>query len=220
MTWAVYERDVPIMLAVLSILVWRTTAWWRSRALGEWRGTPTTHRGGSTKLGFITEECNGTHRWRVGKAKETTDKAYGAKKNSQGRRNSQPARISETNGGEESRTQRDQANKETRGTCSSLCLMYWRARQRSPWKSEATNRHAKLENERMYRGEDLRTSCVTGGTEGSINNNGLPDGPGTSSLNTRKLMRGPKTGAKGRVGRMGGHCPCCVVRGHWSLWVL
>ena len=32
MTWAVYEGDVPIMLALRSILGWRTTAWWRSRS--------------------------------------------------------------------------------------------------------------------------------------------------------------------------------------------
>ena len=32
MTWAVYDGDVPIMLALRSILGWRTTAWWRSRS--------------------------------------------------------------------------------------------------------------------------------------------------------------------------------------------
>ena len=32
MTWAVYDGDVPIMLVLRSILGWRTTAWWRSRA--------------------------------------------------------------------------------------------------------------------------------------------------------------------------------------------
>ena len=31
-TWAVYDEDVPIMLALRSILGWRTTAWWRSRS--------------------------------------------------------------------------------------------------------------------------------------------------------------------------------------------
>ena len=31
-TWAVYEGDVPIMRALRSILAWRTSAWWRSRA--------------------------------------------------------------------------------------------------------------------------------------------------------------------------------------------
>ena len=31
-TWADYEGDVPMMLALRSILGWRTTAWWRSRA--------------------------------------------------------------------------------------------------------------------------------------------------------------------------------------------
>ena len=32
MTWAVYDGDVPILLALRSILEWRTTAWWRNRA--------------------------------------------------------------------------------------------------------------------------------------------------------------------------------------------
>ena len=32
MTWAVYEGDVSIMLALRAVLGWRTTAWWRSRA--------------------------------------------------------------------------------------------------------------------------------------------------------------------------------------------
>ena len=31
-TWAVYDGDVPIMLALRAILGWRTTAWWRNRA--------------------------------------------------------------------------------------------------------------------------------------------------------------------------------------------
>ena len=32
MTWAVCDGDVHILLALRSFLVWRTTAWWRSRA--------------------------------------------------------------------------------------------------------------------------------------------------------------------------------------------
>ena len=30
--WAIYDGDVPTMKALRSILVWRTTAWWRSRS--------------------------------------------------------------------------------------------------------------------------------------------------------------------------------------------
>ena len=31
-TWAVFDGDVPVMLALRFILGWRTTAWWRNRA--------------------------------------------------------------------------------------------------------------------------------------------------------------------------------------------
>ena len=74
------------------------------------------------------------------------------------------------------------------------------AGQRRPWKSEAAAKRLwtasmatpswKRENVLWRR---LRTSCVTVGTESSIYDNGLPNGPHTSSLNIiRKLMRGPK----------------------------
>ena len=76
--------------------------------LWAWRGTPTTYRGGSRKLGFITEEYSGTYR----------EKANGTPKTLQGRRNSSPARIHETSGGEEYRTQRDQSDKEAKAPAS------------------------------------------------------------------------------------------------------
>ena len=69
MTWAVYDGDVPKMLALLSFLEWRTTAWWRDRA--SWRmawAPPTTYRGGSPKFGF-TDRGVLTHRWRSGPAR-------------------------------------------------------------------------------------------------------------------------------------------------------
>ena len=58
-TWAVYDGDVPILLALRSMLGWRTTVWWRNGSSWSMAWDPTTHKGGRTNLGSITEECGG-----------------------------------------------------------------------------------------------------------------------------------------------------------------
>ena len=63
MTWAVYECDVPVMLALRSMMGWGTTAWWRSRA--SWEMAKVEH-----KYGFHNQ-------WRVAQARECLDKEHG-----------------------------------------------------------------------------------------------------------------------------------------------
>ena len=73
------EQNLDCCDAVMSILCWLFVPFWsgerqhggETEPFGAWRGTPTTDRGGSTKLGFITEEYSGAHRWRDGLARET-----------------------------------------------------------------------------------------------------------------------------------------------------
>ena len=52
MTWAVYDGDVPIMLALRSILEWRTTAWWRSRSSWGMTWDPYNVQRWKHKVGF------------------------------------------------------------------------------------------------------------------------------------------------------------------------
>ena len=95
-----------------------------------------------------------------------------------------------------------------------------------PWKSEATANDGALdqeprqaENEGMYRGEDSELPAILVVPRGPSTTTHSRNGPHTSSVNiTRKLMRGRER-REGRGEDLGGHCPCCVVRGHWSLWV-
>ena len=70
-TWAVYDGDVTIMLALRSILGWRTTAWWRSRASWSMARDPCNVQMWKHKVGSIAEEYSGTHRWRDGLARGT-----------------------------------------------------------------------------------------------------------------------------------------------------
>ena len=51
-TWAVYEGDVPIMRALLSMLGWRTTAWWKSQASWCMAWDPTNVGRWEHKVGF------------------------------------------------------------------------------------------------------------------------------------------------------------------------
>ena len=52
MTWAVYDGDVPVMLALRSLLVWRTTAWWRSRSSWGMAWDPNNVQIWKHKVGF------------------------------------------------------------------------------------------------------------------------------------------------------------------------
>ena len=68
-TWAVYEGDVPIFWLFVPFRGGEVPLGGEAEPLGDFRGTFSTYRGGSTKLGST---CNGTHRWRDGWARETT----------------------------------------------------------------------------------------------------------------------------------------------------
>ena len=52
MRWAVYDGDVPIMLALRSLLGWRTTAWWRSRSSWCMAWDPNSVQRWKHKVGF------------------------------------------------------------------------------------------------------------------------------------------------------------------------
>ena len=52
MTLAEYDGDVQVMLALRSILEWRTTAWWRSRSFGGMAWDPNNVQRWKHKVGF------------------------------------------------------------------------------------------------------------------------------------------------------------------------
>ena len=52
MTWAACDGDVPIMLALRTVLEWRTTAWWRSRASWGMAWDPNNVQRWKHKVGF------------------------------------------------------------------------------------------------------------------------------------------------------------------------
>ena len=59
MTWAVNDGDVPIMLALRSILVWRTTPWWRSRSSCGMAWDPYNVQRWKHKVGFHNRGVQG-----------------------------------------------------------------------------------------------------------------------------------------------------------------
>ena len=94
--WATYDGNVPILKALRSILVWKTTTWWRSRSAWGWRRTPTnvTRR----KFGFSRHrKIVGHTDVEVGRRREGLDTAHGAGSSPQGRRD--VTRVNETSNG-------------------------------------------------------------------------------------------------------------------------
>ena len=77
-TWAVCEGDVPIVLAVCSILGGEQPRGGEAGPLGAWRGTLPSLHAGSTKLGSRTKEYSGTPMARWAGEGERLDQAYGA----------------------------------------------------------------------------------------------------------------------------------------------
>ena len=61
MTWAVYDGDVPVTLALRSLLGGERLHGGEVDPHGAWRGTRTMSKDGSTKLGFTTEGFSWTH---------------------------------------------------------------------------------------------------------------------------------------------------------------
>ena len=52
MTWAVYDGNVLVMLALRSLLGWRTTAWWRNRSSWGMAWDPNNVQRWKHKVGF------------------------------------------------------------------------------------------------------------------------------------------------------------------------
>ena len=118
--WAVLDGYVPIMMALRSILVWRTTAWW----------TPVFLECGVGHWQRSTEEAQG---WiqtvrhtdgKVGRRGEGFDQPYDATETSLGRRFSKLPRVHETGGGKRKRSPTGDCRQRNQGICIPLNSEY------------------------------------------------------------------------------------------------
>ena len=118
-TWDVFDGDVQIMLALRSILGWRKTVWWRSRSSWSVAWDPYNVQRWKHNVGFHNRGVQ----WDTSMAKWAGEGKDWIKFMAQTQLRkedifSELARICETASGEENGTQRDQADKETKGPAS------------------------------------------------------------------------------------------------------
>ena len=188
--------------------------------LGEWRGTPTRCRGGSTNLGFITEEYNASegNDWIKLMAQNKIRKENVIRSLLESMRQTVEKKA-EPNGTRATKKPRNlpllevdipQAGQrptlEIRGDCKTIVdWINGRAKEKT--------RECTVEETQSFlrdwwgRGVHQRKRTTEWATHIFREHN-------------KEADAWSEKGREGTRGRKGGHCPCRVVRGHCSLWVL